>query len=171
MTERTIRTALISSDRSFREMVKDVFLSHEAWTAPAIEIAAPFSAFGENELRAVRQLHPELIILDLADDPELGIKLAHFLSESAPGQRFVAVGPHLPPELLLSAMRAGVADYLPRPVTAEAFQTAVDRVRQLLGASGKEAAKPPGPALPSTAPRAAPAPPRSPPISRSCSIG
>jgi pilus assembly protein CpaE len=136
MTERTIRTALISSDRSFREMVKDVFLSHEAWTAPAIEIAAPFSAFGENELRAVRQLHPELIILDLADVPELGIKLAHFLAESSPGQRFIAVGPNLPPELLLSAMRAGVADYLPRPVTHDAFQTAVERVRQLLGAAG-----------------------------------
>jgi pilus assembly protein CpaE len=144
MTERTIRTALISSDRSFREMVKDVFLSHEAWTAPAIEIAAPFSAFGENELRAVRQLHPELIILDLGEDPDLGIKLAHFLSEASPGQKFVAVGPHLQPDLLLSAMRAGVVDYLPRPVTAEAFQTAVERVRQLMGAGAKEGAKQPG---------------------------
>ena len=28
--ERAIRTALISTDRGFREMVKDVFLSHEA---------------------------------------------------------------------------------------------------------------------------------------------
>jgi pilus assembly protein CpaE len=144
MTERTIRTALISSDRSFREMVKDVFLSHEAWTAPAIEIAAPFSTFGENELRAVRQLHPDLIILDLGEDPDLGIKLAHFLSEASPGQKFVAVGPHLQPDLLLSAMRAGVVDYLPRPVTAEAFQTAVERVRQLMGAGAKEGAKQPG---------------------------
>jgi pilus assembly protein CpaE len=144
MTERTIRTALISSDRSFREMVKDVFLSHEAWTAPAIEIAAPFAAFGENELRAVRQLNPDLIILDLADEPELGIKLAHFLSESRPGQRFVSVGPHLAPDLLLSAMRAGVVDYLPRPVTPEAFQTAVERVRQQMGIGGKEATKQPG---------------------------
>jgi pilus assembly protein CpaE len=141
MTERTIRTALISSDRSFREMVKDVFLSHEAWTAPAIEIAAPFAAFGENELRSVRQLRPELIILDLADDPDMGIRLANFLSEAQPGQRFVAVGPHLEPQMLLSAMRAGVVDYLPRPVTAEAFQTAVERVRQLLGVGGKEAGK------------------------------
>ena len=141
MTERTIRTALISSDRSFRELVKDVFLSHEAWTAPAIEIAAPFAAFGENEVRSIRQLHPELIILDLGEDPEMGIKLASFLSESTPGQRFVAVGPPLAPDLLLSAMRAGVADYLPRPVTAEAFQTSVERVRQLLGAGGKETAK------------------------------
>jgi pilus assembly protein CpaE len=71
----------------------------------------------------------------------MGIKLASFLSESTPGQRFVAVGPHLAPDQLLSAMRAGVADYLPRPVTAEAFQTAVERVRQLLGAGGKEAGK------------------------------
>jgi pilus assembly protein CpaE len=141
MTERTIRTALISSDRSFREMVKDVFLSHEAWTAPAIEIAAPFAAFGENELRSIRQLRPELIIMDLADDPEMGIRLASFLSESQPGQRFVAVGPHLEPQMLLSAMRAGVVDYLPRPVTAEAFQTAVERVRQLLGVGGKESSK------------------------------
>src|SRR5215212_8369972 len=141
MTERTIRTALISSDRSFRELVKDVFLSNEAWTAPAIEIAAPFAAFGESEVRSIRQLHPELIILDLGEDPEMGIKLASFLSEATPGQRFVAVGPHLAPDQLLSAMRAGVADYLPRPVTAEAFQTAVERVRQLLGAGGKEASK------------------------------
>src|SRR5215213_605788 len=141
MTERTIRTALISSDRSFREMVKDAFLSHEAWTAPAIEIAAPFSAFGESELRSIRQLRPELIILYLADDPDMGIRLANFLSEAHPGQRFVAVGPHLEPQMLLSAMRAGVVDYLPRPVTAEAFQTAVERVRQLLGAGGKESQK------------------------------
>ncbi len=84
MTERTIRTALISSDRSFREMVKDVFLSHEAWTAPAIEIAAPFSAFGENELRAVRQLNPDLIILDLADEPELGHQARPFPERVAP---------------------------------------------------------------------------------------
>src|SRR5689334_5239678 len=140
MTERTIRTALISSDRSFRELVKDVFLSHEAWTAPAIEIAAPFSAFGETEIRSIRQLHPDLIVLDLADDPEMGIKLAGFLSESAPGQRFIASGPNLAPDLLLAAMRAGVADYLPRPVTPAALTAAIERVRQVMGGASKEAA-------------------------------
>jgi pilus assembly protein CpaE len=145
MTERTIRTALISSDRSFREMVKDVFLAHEAWTAPAIEIAAPFSAFGEDELRSIRQLHPEVIVLDVADDPEMGIKLAQFLSESTPGLRLVASGPQLPNDLLLSAMRAGVVDYLTRPTTPEAMTAAVERVRGLLGAAiSKDGAKQPG---------------------------
>ena len=46
----------------------------------------PEAAFGENEVRSIRQLHPELIILDLGEDPEMGIKLASFLGESTPGR-------------------------------------------------------------------------------------
>ena len=167
MTERSIRTALISSDRSFRELVKDVFLSHEAWTAPAIEIAAPFAAFGESEVRSIRQLRPELIILDLGEDPEMGIKLASFLSEATPGQRFVAVGPHLAPDLLLLAMRAGVADYRPR--------RSRPRSSAFASSSGPPAGKRPArlrvSSTPSTAPRAAPARPPWPRTSRSCSSG
>ena len=34
-------------------------------------------------------------------------------------------------------MRAGVADYLPRPVTAEALRASLERVRQLLGHGGQ----------------------------------
>jgi pilus assembly protein CpaE len=134
-SEHAIRTALISSDRAFREMVKDVFLSHEGWTAPALEITGQFDNIGEEQVRALRQLRPELVFLDLESNPELGIKFAQFLAETTPGVRFVAAGPLLQPEHLLSAMRAGVADYLPKPVTAEAFRTALDRVRTGLGST------------------------------------
>jgi pilus assembly protein CpaE len=142
--ERSIRTALISTDRGFREMVKDVFLSQEGWSAPALEITSPFGAFGDELMRSVRQLHPDLVILDLSDDPELGIKLAQFLSESSPGLRFIAAGPLLAPEHLLVAMRAGVADYLTKPVDAEAFRDSMERVRHLLGVTGREGPKQPG---------------------------
>jgi pilus assembly protein CpaE len=144
MTERSIRTALISTDRGFREMVKDVFLSHEGWTAPALELTAPFEAFGDEQIRSLRQLNPELVILDLADAPDLGIKLAQFLSESSPGMRFIAAGPLLQPEHLLIAMRAGVADYLQKPVAPEAVRDALDRMRNLLGVGGKDGPKQPG---------------------------
>jgi pilus assembly protein CpaE len=127
-SDHAIRTALISNDRGFREMVKDVFLSHEGWTAPALEVTAPFDAFGEEQVRALRQLHPELVILDIASSPELGIKFAQFLAETSPGIRFIAAGPLLQPEHLLTAMRAGVADYLPKPVSGDAFRAALDRV-------------------------------------------
>ena len=45
MSERSVRTALISTDRGFREVVKDVFLSHEGWTAPALELTALCTAW------------------------------------------------------------------------------------------------------------------------------
>lgn len=142
--ERAVRTALISTDRGFREMVKDVFLSHEGWTAPALELTVPFEAFGEEQIRAMRQLHPELVILDIAEAPDLGINFAQFLSEASPGIRFIAAGPLLQPEIMLTAMRAGVVDYLPKPATAEAFRTALDRMRHVVGGVGKDAPKKPG---------------------------
>jgi pilus assembly protein CpaE len=136
--ERAIRTALISTDRGFREMVKDVFLSHEGWTTPSLDIAVPFEAFGDDQVRALRQLNPELVILDIEDAPDLGIKFAQFMSESVAGVRFIAAGPLLQPEHMLTAMRAGVVDYLPKPVTGEAMRASLDRIRAALGHGGKD---------------------------------
>jgi pilus assembly protein CpaE len=144
MTERSTRTALISSDRGFREMAKDVFSSHEGWTAPALEISAPFESFGEEQVRSLRQLHPELVILDVGSTPDLGIKFAQFLVETTPGIRFIAAGPLLEPELLMAAMRAGVADYLTKPVSGEAFRSALDRIRYLLSGGTKGDVRKPG---------------------------
>ena len=141
MSERSIRTALISTDRGFREVVRDVFLSHEGWAAPALEITAPFESLGEEQIRALRQLLPELLIVDIDDSPELGIRFAQFLSETTPGIRYIAAGPLLQPELLLTAMRAGVSDYLPKPVTAEALRAALDRIRAGVGTGKKDDAR------------------------------
>jgi pilus assembly protein CpaE len=125
-------------------MVKDVFLSEEGWAAPALEITAPFEAFGDEQIRPLRQLHPELVVLDVSGSSDLGIKLAQFLSESSPGIRFIAAGPLLQPDHLLVAMRAGVVDYLTKPVTGEAFRTALGRIRHGLGVGGKDGPKQPG---------------------------
>lgn len=141
MSGRSVRTALVSTDRGFREVVKDVFLSHEGWTAPALELTTPFEALGEEQIRALRQLNPELLILDIENAPELGIRFAQFLAETSPGIRFIAAGPLLQPEHLLTAMRAGVADYLPKPVTPEALRDALDRLRVGLGTGKKEDAR------------------------------
>ncbi len=121
-------------------MVKDVFLSHEGWTTPALDIAVPFEAFGDDQVRALRQLNPELVVLDIEDAPDLGIKFAQFLSDSSPGVKFIAAGPLLQPEHMLVAMRAGVIDYLPKPVTGEAMRASLDRARVGLGHAGKEGA-------------------------------
>jgi len=81
---------------------------------------------------------PELVILDIEEAPDLGIKFAQFMSESVPGVRFIAAGPLLQPEHMLTAMRAGVVDYLPKPVTGEAMRASLDRIRAALGHGGKD---------------------------------
>ena len=131
----TLRTALISTDARFREQFRELSHAPASDIAIGLEISEPFGAFGEQQVRALRQLNPQIVVIDLEDDPELGVKFTQFLSEMNPGQRVVAVGPHLTPEQLLAAMRAGVADYLHKPVEEAALRGAMSRVAQSLGVS------------------------------------
>jgi pilus assembly protein CpaE len=110
----------------------------------ALEIGVPFTQCGNEQLQALRQAEPQLVILDLEDDPELGLRLAHFLLEQNPALRFIASGPELTTDQLMSAMRAGVSDYLHKPVTDETLGEAVERVAGKLGRSGVGPTKQPG---------------------------
>ncbi len=133
MTDRSIRAALISTDTRFREQFRELVHGGAHGIAVGLEIVEPFVAFGEDQVRALRQLNPELVVIDLENDAEIGVKFTQFLGEMNPAQRVIAVGPQLSPELLLRAMRAGVADFVQKPVDPDALRAALVRVSQLLG--------------------------------------
>ena len=111
-----LRAAVISVDRSFRDLLKERLFGAGSHTTLVAELSVPFSEVSEEELRTLRHAEPQLIFLDLENDPVLGIKLAQFLADAHPALRFIAVGPTLSPELLMAAMRAGVGDFLTKPV-------------------------------------------------------
>jgi pilus assembly protein CpaE len=138
-----IRAALISTDPSFRELARDVVPGPDVGVVLAIELAVPFAEVGEQELKSLRAAEPDLIVLDLENDPELGIKFAHFVAESRPC-RFLLVGPALSQELLLEAMRAGAADYMVKPVRAAELTSAVGRTTARMGRTGAERPRTPG---------------------------
>ena len=139
-----LRAAVISVDRSFRELLKERLFGAGSHTTLVAELAVPFSEVSEEELRTLRHAEPQLIFLDLENDPVLGTKLAQFLADAHPSLRFIAVGPSLSPELLMAAMRAGVGDFLTKPVDPVALSEAVERLGNKVGkASG---AKPRDPA-------------------------
>jgi pilus assembly protein CpaE len=101
----------------------------DAETTLEIEFGVPFAAFGNAELKALKGTSPEVVIVDLGDDPALGIKLAHFLAGvSSPSYKIVASGPTLEAELLLELMRGGITEFLPKPVTPEEVRDAVHRI-------------------------------------------
>jgi pilus assembly protein CpaE len=143
MPETAIRAALISTDAAFRETVRDFVPGPDVGVTLGIEISAPFAQVGEQELQSLRHSEPDLIILDLEDDPELGVKFAQFIAETRPC-RFLVVGPNLSPELLLETMRAGAVDYMVKPVSGEALLGAVERLANRLGRTGLDRPRQPG---------------------------
>jgi pilus assembly protein CpaE len=147
MPESPARACLISTDPAFRTVVKDVLLSPDVGFSIGLELNNPYAEFGKEEIEALRAFDPALIILDLESDPELGVRFAQFIAEQAPDRRFIAAGPTLSPELLLDAMRAGMADYLAKPVTPDQLRAAVDRVGSRMGRPASERPRQPGAAF------------------------
>ncbi len=143
MPDNAIRAAVISTDAAFRTTVRDVVPGPDVGITLAVEISAPFAQVGEQEMQALRQSEADLIVLDLEDDPELGIKFAQFVAETRPC-RFLVVGPTLSPDLLLETMRAGAIDYMVKPVSPEALLKAVERFSTRMGRTGGDRPRQPG---------------------------
>jgi pilus assembly protein CpaE len=142
VTESQIRVAIISTDVRFRDRLREALSESGRGFRIALELSVRFGDFGEEQIRAVRQAAPDLLVVDLEDDPEVGVKLVQFLAESNPGQRVLAVGPALSQSLLLAGMRAGVSDYLQKPVEPDVLAEALQRVTLLLGRATESAKKP-----------------------------
>jgi pilus assembly protein CpaE len=138
------RAALISSDSTFNAQVKQLLTGPERPLSLELELAVPLYQLGEQQIQALRALGPELIILDLEESQELGLRLAEYLVELNPAQLFIATGPVLSSEQLMQAMRAGVTDYLPKPVRPEDLQAATIRVATKVRKADGEKLRQPG---------------------------
>src|SRR5256712_14210299 len=133
MNTHMVHGALISTDSSFRESVKQVLGGAEHGVKLSVEITVACTDINEAQVEELRRVALDLVLLDFERDPTTGIKFAHFLADLDPRRQLVATGPPLSPELLLEAMRAGISEYLPKPVTPEALRTGIHRVMRKLG--------------------------------------
>jgi pilus assembly protein CpaE len=138
------RAALITTDPGFGDLVRHVLSGPDRPLAVELELTVPFSEFGEHQLHALRAVAPEVILLDLEDAPDLGLKFAQFVLDQNPAQLFIATGPVLSSEHLLAAMRSGVSEYLPKPVAPEDLRAAATRVAGKLRKPGADQQRAPG---------------------------
>lgn len=144
MEKRSISCVVISPDPEFRATVRTALRESGAPVVVRAEVMAPFAQIGTGELAELRQADPELVFLDLEADPAVGIRFAQFLADSNPRQRFIAAGPQLGSELLLEAMRAGISEYVAKPLTREALAEALERVGRKMAVTGDGAPRKPG---------------------------
>jgi pilus assembly protein CpaE len=141
MSDRLLRAALISTDPAFQDQVRHLLADPESGVELVLEFPISFSSFDENQVQHLRTQAPDIAIVDLQDDPDLGIKFVQFLNDTSTF-RVIAAGPTLEPQLLLAAMRAGIGDYLAKPVTHEALHEAIERLSAQLGRQTERARKP-----------------------------
>ena len=144
MVQSHARIALVSTEARFRDRVREVLVEGGWGFKLALELSQRFEDFGVEQVRALRQASPDLLVIDLEDDPDLGLKLMQFLFEAHPNQRVLAAGPALSSHQLLSAMRAGVADYLLKPVSSDQLKESLNRMATQLGSAGVAGARKPG---------------------------
>ena len=90
------------------------------------------SSRGENWQPGSGQMVPDVVLLDLSPDTEPFFALAAQLRRHRPAVRMIACSPWKTPdpELLLRAMRAGVQEFLPKPVQPDALKTILERFLQ-----------------------------------------
>lgn len=130
-----IKSAVISTDADLRDLLRQVIEgeAEDSGLRIGLEIPVPFTEIDDARLEQLRQLDPELIFLDLDDDPIMGLKFAQFLGEGAPGRRIIGVGPTLTPDQLLQAMQAGISEYLQKPLSEQDVEEAIDRLSRKFG--------------------------------------
>ncbi len=75
---------------------------------------------------------PDVVFLDLARDPDPFFAFANQLRRIKPGVKLIACSAAVPPQpsLLLEAMRAGVQDFLGKPVQTDSLKDLLLRLRE-----------------------------------------
>jgi pilus assembly protein CpaE len=139
MSENRIAAAVISTDAGFRSVFEPNG-SGEPLVDVQFEVMVPFVQISHGHLEELRYVNPEIVFIDLEQDPQLGCKLAQFLVEANPSRRLIGTGGKANPEFLMNVMQAGISEYLPKPVTHEALEGAVNRIKRKLGGIGRAGA-------------------------------
>lgn len=129
----SVRSALISTDPGLRDAVRRAAALNGHGLDFAVEVATPLSEMTEEQINELRHSDPQLVILDFDHDPEAAVSFARFLTDGSPQRYIVGAGPQLGAEALLEAMRAGVAEYLPKPLVDHGVKAALDRAARRLG--------------------------------------
>lgn len=128
-----MRSVLISTDPRLREALRRAVGLDAYGVEFAMELTTPLEEITEEQVAELRHLDPQLVFLDFEQDPATSISFARFLTEGSPQRYIVGAGPELSAGTLLETMRAGVAEYLPKPLADEGVKAALGRAARRLG--------------------------------------
>jgi pilus assembly protein CpaE len=125
--------AIVSEDQDFHATLDRMLGDGAGRFRFDARFGDPFTQISDAHLEKLRATEPDVIVVDLESDPQVGIKFAQYLLETDMARAVVAAGPTDSPELILQAMQAGVMEYLPKPLSDTKVREAMDRVWRKVG--------------------------------------
>jgi pilus assembly protein CpaE len=96
-------------------------------------------AANDPELRKTQTFSPDVLIVDIAaNGVASALRAVELLHQEFPEAAVFAVGPMTQPQLIISAMRAGVREYIERPTTTTDLLDAFVRLTSIRRKPGRE---------------------------------
>jgi len=125
--QRTVLQVLVDGTSVARTVLSD----------PAMPLAT-----NDPVLRKVQVLTPDVVLVDIAADNAAGaLRAIELLHQELPNAAVFAVGPMTQPQLIVSAMRAGVREYIERPTTTTDLLEAFVRLTATRRKPGREGSR------------------------------
>jgi len=135
-----ISLMVASSDEHFREMIRENLVN-----VPNSKLVAEYPEVSANlYIRVMQDLerHSDAgLVLDLASDPDGGLKVLEKVKQAVPDLYVIASNYHADGETVISAVRAGANDFLVQPVKRLEFRDACSRLARAPKRTGTTASK------------------------------
>lgn len=131
---RPLRAFAFTSDRELLAALRRILADAGLPIAVEDAITVPLRQVSRMRLHDLPQARPDLVFLDFSQEAEIGVSFAQYLAETIPSATIIGMGPTLPPNLLIAAMRADVSKYLEVPLESEAVVSMLGRLNLQPGA-------------------------------------
>lgn len=118
----SVRVILLNMDLEFAPTLRGL-LSEQEGVKIVAEIDDPAML-----LQAVEQFRSDLLILQLDPQPEMVLSIAEQVIGTHPDLPVIAISEDCDGTLVLKAMRAGLREYLERPLNMELLEEAIDKI-------------------------------------------
>jgi pilus assembly protein CpaE len=129
---------LISRDEDFRRQVTQLVRRAEGQARLSLDLPSAADELPREALSHVLAAKPQVVFLDLGEASTTGARVLKALGQDAPEIAVIVAGPVLEADTLLEIMRAGAAEYLPRPLGDDDTATAFQRLRRRVVSSRTE---------------------------------
>lgn len=137
MTESHATCVVVSTSDEFLEGLRRApSLRSDRFRIEA-EIRAPFPEITDSQLQVIREIDPDVVFLDLESNPQIGLRFARFLVDAEMGKVLVGSAPPLSSELLMEAMRAGISEFIPKPLEPATVEKSLEQVWRKTGRRSK----------------------------------